>query len=375
MEISIEKPHRTKAQKTAPPPQAKDHTSGDANPIPIDNTPKWNGTKPQGGDGLNKSSATNSPDMGPQSFLSNMDPNPLPTGRYYETEEEPEEIVKPYCNDIVPFSIQNLPEELKARLTPIDMLPTYYWAYSEQFVPKEHVFNELRVRPLTVFDLERIYEARQTKSRKLILNVVASAIDRPLHLLTFGDFWYIMFWLKLNSYTKSPMQIIWRCPACEAKYRAANSIPAETVLNFDSSTDLAFFNLERLMRSSHKIIDMPKPPKIPNGLDIPRMQHFLAFNDYLDKNEGEKIKIGTAALYVKGDAKYTKAHPDSFQGKLDTLRLHPDSMEIYYNAQTLAVLLHHGVEEAARVRCQKEGCGVWYTVPMETDLLSFFPKL
>lgn len=371
MEIKVQKPgqeDRPKKQRSAPPPQAR-NIEGDAGPLPAQRTDY----RPTPGSGETPGTATNNPDLGVQSLLGNRDPNPLPPGRHYATTEDPEEVIPDYWSQIIPFSMPSLPPELKARLSPIDTVPTYYWPYSTQFLPEEQAFKELQIRPFTTFDLMKVYEARQTKNRKVLLNTVQGTIDQPLHLLTFGDFWYVMHWLKLNSYTKSPTQIIWKCPACEAKYREARKIPATTPLPFGPETDQAFYNLERLMRTSQKIVDMPRPPTVPPHLDIPRMGCWLAYQDFLDQNEGDTIKLGTAALYVKGDAQYTSHDPNSFSGKFDTMNLSPNSLDILEDAQTLAILLHHGVEEAVRVRCQKEGCGAWWTVPMETDLLSFFP--
>lgn len=277
-----------------------------------------------------------------------------------------EDVAEPlpdYYTKVPTFGLSDLPSHLRSRFGPIDNLPTYYHYYD---------FKELKTRSFTTFDLIRINEARASKNRKLLLDVIASAIDQPLGDLTFGDFQYICYSIRLNSYTKSPLQVLWRCPNCEARYRKEKGIADDVSLPFNTETDMAFFNLDRIMQSNLSIVDMPKPRRIPDTLEVPRMRHFLAYHHMLEAMPYAD-NIANAALYVKGNPEYTEHDPDSFQGKLDTLNFSPDSLGLRDDAEALASLLQHGVVERINVRCQKGGCGARHAIPVETDLLTFFP--
>ncbi len=290
-----------------------------------------------------------------------------------ERGEEYEEPVPEFYTKVRTYSNPNLPPDLQARRTLLTGLPSYFHYYTPEFLG-ENAFTELRARSFTTFDLFNIYKARNTQDKSLLLDTVASTIDQPLHLLTMGDLRFLLFHLRLNSYPKSPLQVIWKCGSCEERYRVKNNINPSVALPFNVETEIAYYNLDRVMKSNIKIHDLPKARHIPPQLEVPRVAQFLAYSHYMELYPWAE-KLATAALYVKADKEFVKEGIDllSFQAKLDTLNYSPDSMNLLSDAETLAILLHHGVEDSIRVRCQKEGCGRQYNISLSTDFLSFFP--
>lgn len=71
-------------------------------------------------------------------------------------------------------------------------------------------FDTIKVRKFEIRDLAKMYKVTQTESYKLFKEVIQNCVDHDINQLTSGDFKYICYWLRLNSYPKSPMTIKWK---------------------------------------------------------------------------------------------------------------------------------------------------------------------
>lgn len=77
------------------------------------------------------------------------------------------------------------------------------------FLPYEH--NDLLIRPLNIKDIGTLYKATQSGSFSILVDVIGNCIKSNLDVrdLTMGDFRYLMYWLRLNSYNSSPFEFPW----------------------------------------------------------------------------------------------------------------------------------------------------------------------
>jgi len=70
-------------------------------------------------------------------------------------------------------------------------------------------FDTIKVRKFEIRDLAKMNRVVQNESTKMFKEVIQNCVDRDINLLTAGDFKYICYWLRLNSYPKSPMTVKW----------------------------------------------------------------------------------------------------------------------------------------------------------------------
>ena len=79
-------------------------------------------------------------------------------------------------------------------------------------LPSRGIFydrDQVRVRPLKVRHLCKIQGAVESKAISGILNVLDSCIDIDIRDLTQPDFRFLMYWWRLHSFPKTPLQLTW----------------------------------------------------------------------------------------------------------------------------------------------------------------------
>lgn len=87
-------------------------------------------------------------------------------------------------------------------------------AYEDISLPSEfasYPWKDLQIRRFNIEELRAIVRSRTSGNLRHLIRAIDSTLSRPVTELTQGDFWYIMYWHRLNSYKKSPFVIEWVC--------------------------------------------------------------------------------------------------------------------------------------------------------------------
>lgn len=71
-------------------------------------------------------------------------------------------------------------------------------------------FKEVFIRPLDLQDLSQIYVAVTEENMSILIDVIDRCLSVNARKLTLPDFKYVMYWLRINSYPKSPFTIEWK---------------------------------------------------------------------------------------------------------------------------------------------------------------------
>ena len=87
-------------------------------------------------------------------------------------------------------------------------------------------FKDLKARKFEVRDLAKMSKVMKTESHKLFKEVIQNCIDRDVDSLTPGDFKYLCYWLRLNSYPNSPMSINWKSKYGTITYLLLINLPS-----------------------------------------------------------------------------------------------------------------------------------------------------
>lgn len=72
-------------------------------------------------------------------------------------------------------------------------------------------WKDIQVRRFNVEEVRAVVRARTSGNLRHLIRAVDGTLSRPVTDLTIGDFWYLMYWHRLNSYKKSPFIIEWLC--------------------------------------------------------------------------------------------------------------------------------------------------------------------
>jgi len=139
-------------------------------------------------------------------------------------------------------------------------------------------FDSLHVRKLSIRDAAKLTKASAQANYKSFKEAIQGCIDRDIEVLTYGDFRYICYWLRVNSYPSTPITIEWT-----SKYFNKN---ISTVLKDDVTTLLCDMTKERFKEWQDK------------GFDVPRMKFSNAFDKEVDE---ETAFIYKNAIYFKGN--------------------------------------------------------------------------
>jgi hypothetical protein len=82
-------------------------------------------------------------------------------------------------------------------------LPSKFKPYKE---------DECIIRPLKTGEVRKVEALVAGRSELSIVDIVKDAVKLDVNKLTLGDFWYILSWLRINTYKNYPFLIEWACP-------------------------------------------------------------------------------------------------------------------------------------------------------------------
>lgn len=83
---------------------------------------------------------------------------------------------------------------------PIIDLPSSFLPYG---------FTKLNARKFTPRDLSKIFHSSRSENFLIMIEALGATIDEDINELTIPDFYYLMYWHRLNSYPNSPFETKW----------------------------------------------------------------------------------------------------------------------------------------------------------------------
>lgn len=95
-------------------------------------------------------------------------------------------------------------------------------------------FTALSIRKFAWTALKKVSRAQATSNFRTLCEVVNESIDRDLFNMTTGDFWYLMYWHRINSYLSAPLDITFQCT--NLAHVAATMLPEDDEMYQHPST-------------------------------------------------------------------------------------------------------------------------------------------
>ena len=259
-------------------------------------------------------------------------------------------------------------EQLKAiladsRYIDIGNLPSNFLPYKSG----PDAFDKLYIRPFTVQELKLVSMAAALKEMKHLIRAVDMVISAPAEWLSIGDFYYVLMWLRIHSFPKTPLVVSWTCQEKVLTnkkdgsffFNDGSTIPEDADLSEYEFRECGTHNSELIHMSDIEIITLDDDfePLLP-GFDFPRASHIEDIRAAVENPETRFL--ASAAQWVAGA---------TFKERLATLEAQMD-LDMFDTASILNERADHGVKEHMTIMCRHCRYGQPYTVTI--DALSFF---
>jgi hypothetical protein len=182
---------------------------------------------------------------------------------------------------------------------------------------------DIQVRPMDISVIKRLAGARAGKSFTAMIDALSSCINMDIRNLTVQDFYFFMYWLRINSYLKSPLNIRWQTKyGNERSFRITNT-----------TLEVIELEIDNFVWNNYR-----ERYTIPTIRDMEIMQ-----NSTLAAAEEWEIKY---SQYIRLDFEGTPP-PDYMQQKIDLLNSYgPDAL---VEIDEFSKLINHGVKEIIEI--------------------------
>lgn len=268
-------------------------------------------------------------------------------------------------------NIKVIDEPATESVAPTSQTDSRYISITDD-LPSKFVFYEfdsLSIRPLTVIELKKIFKAHATRNFIFLIEAIGATIDRPIMGLTMGDFWYLLYWQRINSYKRSPFVIDFECSndAHNDKVAAAE-LEASTLKNsviIDNSTlqiiDFDETLVETAVNDFYQTHNLYLHPNILQ--DFSDIMAAVKANKKIDEEDDWLNKYASLIDPRYGSLSVRRK-------KIEDLQLSPDDITAMEMFEKLTA---HGVKEEFTVKCKE--CNASQTVVQSIDALQFFPAI
>jgi hypothetical protein len=252
-------------------------------------------------------------------------------------------------------------------------------------------FDTLAVRPMGPLEGAKMHRAVIEQSVRHQVDAISATLDRSAYAITMGDFQYLMYWSRLNSFKKFPVKLEFTCTHPDHQSKVRRHI-----------------ELEKKVAAGYVLTDEDKlnPGLAPQTLDqFSTVQasvlkesrlDFDACNAFMEKffaEHGLYLWTPLVADMVEGLEDATITADDNYWNRYAGL-LNPmhhgvtlkarrefllkfmesqESIDILADFEEWATLCTHGVDEQVEVKCTY--CGDDSRQPLRIDPMSFLPQL
>jgi hypothetical protein len=228
-------------------------------------------------------------------------------------------------------------------------------------------FKDLYVKPFRVFHLAKLSKANETGSLQTLVEAVSSVLSSSTSSsknlafeLTMSDFNSVLYWLRLNSFSKKQMRVTSVCSNPTHQHRVSTGEMSEASLNITTlytNSDIKYTELESAPDPEHyKVIHKGEVINLRPETIIQTIQ-FLDSPNWDDEEFGYKARIAAVLDY-----------PGHLSEKVKLVdEMDPDQAHI---ALEFADLVDsYGVQETVTTKCME--CGASGTVKIVVDAPCF----
>lgn len=251
-------------------------------------------------------------------------------------------------------------KEIDDRFLSLEDLPSNFYPYPDR--------DKILARPFAITELKLIARAIETGDSDFITQALDNCIDFPVTELTIVDYFYLYYWMRIQSYPNTPHYMEWKCDEMLAD---ADEPDNKSSCDYENTTPLTQKELKVIYLDDLSFDYDQLDPR----LDFPRVS--LLQDLTLAQESKTAIQAGKNAdakfslddLVLVNAAKWIKAGT-TLREKIEILEREPD-LELYEIASKTNKAFEYGVYEYAMVKCGRCGAKRRYRVLL--DAPRFFP--
>jgi len=221
-----------------------------------------------------------------------------------------------------------------------------------------HAFykEEMTGRTLTELEVKKLAALTHGDNIKGIVQLLNDAVSNDLFELYTDDFWYLMWWLRVQTFPSYPIVVPWTCK-CGAENKS--DLTADKLKYIDIPEE--FNPLHAQVRLSNGELISIRPQKVKDEFDVDAY-----LKQRMIKDPDRSIKGVLLDLACLGEGKTIDDLYKSYKaGNFST--------EDFFTIQGFKTLYTWGVNKIADFSCYK--CKEGVSVEYEVTLTNFFPDI
>lgn len=230
-------------------------------------------------------------------------------------------------------------------------------------------FKDLYVKPFKGLHLAKLSRAKEEGSTLIMVEVVSSVLsnsrgDTNLGFkLTLPDFYFVLYWLRLNSFTKSVF-------IHESTCTNQKHIERVTAGELNADTLKMAEVIRKSSLKTNMLDEIPNPEKF--ALSYPGLACTPAtMQGVIEMTEHPSFRKSEEFVWAAQIAVYLKAAMPMLVGDMVRMveDMSPDDIDTVKDYEV--ALGEYGIEEKIKVVCK--GCGTSKEDKIQLDVHSFFP--
>lgn len=201
-----------------------------------------------------------------------------------------------------------------------------------KLIPYSFHAEGFHIRPLRGLDILGIVAAEENGNFSALLDVLNGCVSQDIRELTTGDFRFIMYWLRLNSYPATPYSVNW-----VSRYGNPNSVQV-------ARTDLQIIELA-MTKAEYDAFRA-------KGLCFPTVRDAERLRD-ISLSAADRFKLERAQfIYVPPDAYASASNLIEISEAIAAYRdkvIDEGSMSLFEAIREFSTKIEHGVKEKIEV--------------------------
>lgn len=246
-------------------------------------------------------------------------------------------------------------------------------------------FDSLSIRRFKYLEMKKVASGVISGNVANIVEAISACLptNGSAYDLTDGDFWFLMYWQRVNSYKKNPYTLEWDCSDIDHLSRVFDED--------DETTEDSLHNVSVLSTSENfqlDSIDQEQAAKINAKIQyvLDTYGVNLWASTVRDTHEATRLKLGDkknekdeAEVYsddmsmIRYASHISRAHGRRLVDRLRFLNTMNPDPDFLCEVDEFINLINHGVHDTVTVRCKE--CNKSKEVPVSFDLLTFFPHI
>ena len=237
-----------------------------------------------------------------------------------------------------------------------------------QGIPYKGRMDKLFIRPFLLPEMRLLSKAAQLGELSHVIRAVDLCISHDVYDLTIGDFYYILFWLRMYSMPDSPYILEWHCDQPYFVHKETKQALFYTDKDWPTAEALEKeYDVSNCDTHNTSVVNFPQVEilcleenyELPEGLDFPRVRILESLNAAL--LDAEMSMLAPAIQWMTGD---------TWEAKIEAANADV-GLKLFGTALKVNREVVHGINEIVTFNCRK--CRVEHTQTLKINALTFFP--